>query len=115
MEPITDAADIVKGVWHAYVDKSGKLLSLGTVPPEKMPEGVTAYALPEKPDDATMWDESSRTFVPRPVQVMADRVDDVMALIAKGEKTEDAVAYVLHAARYRIDAEDVRIGWTGDS
>jgi hypothetical protein len=59
-------------------DATGRLLSLGTVVTEKLPPGVVVLTVAE-PAQGQMWDATQRAFVPRPVKVLVDRLDDLAA------------------------------------
>lgn len=67
--------------WYAvYETTTGKLVSLGTVLAQTLPANLTAKDLGlNKPPDLQMWDEATRSFVPRPAKVLVDRVAGLIA------------------------------------
>lgn len=62
-----------------YETATGRLVSQGTVLADPLPRGLTSVDVGTKPDDSLMWDEASRSMVPRPTRQLVDRVDDVVA------------------------------------
>jgi hypothetical protein len=61
--------------WFAVVERAtGRLESVGTVLAEQLPPHLEAIELPSAPGD-NMWDEASRTFVPRPPKVIIDLLE----------------------------------------
>jgi hypothetical protein len=64
--------------WHAVIDDAtGRLVSLGQVVADPLPAGLVAQDLPGRPADSQMWDEATRSFVPRPPKVLVDRIQDL--------------------------------------
>ncbi|KKM02264.1 hypothetical protein LCGC14_1786190 [marine sediment metagenome] len=64
--------------WRAIYDTAdGRLHSVGTVWTDPPRAGTDFKEFAEKPDDASMWDEVTRAFVPRPPKVLIDRMDDL--------------------------------------
>ena len=68
--------------WYAICRAStGRLESLGTVVADDgylAANGLVKIALAKPPDDAEMWDEATRAFVPRPVRVPRDLVEELL-------------------------------------
>lgn len=68
--------------WFAVYDSTtGDLKSVGTViaPQAALDaQNLTAVQLAGKPDDATMWDKTSKAFVARPAKVLVDRLQDFL-------------------------------------
>jgi len=62
-----------------YDDKSGRMVSQGTIVAERLPEGVVLLELLGRPPDSDMWDPATLRFVPRPAKVLKDVYDDVLA------------------------------------
>ena len=66
--------------WYAvYETATGRLASIGSVLANPLPTGMTALPLAAEPTSADMWDEATRTFIPRPPKVMRDLVDTILA------------------------------------
>lgn len=66
--------------WYAvYETATGRLKSLGTVLANPMPVEFTVQVLAAEPASDQMWDEATRTFVPRPAKIILDLVDKIMA------------------------------------
>ncbi len=64
--------------WHVIADKvTGRLMSQGMEPPEAVRPDAELIVLAERPEDDHMWDEASRSFVPRPQKVLVDQLDDL--------------------------------------
>jgi hypothetical protein len=69
--------------WHLYYNSAtGKSVSIGTVPPEVVPEGITDFPMTDEQGEGLQngslkWDEETRTLVPTPPPAMsaADWVD----------------------------------------
>ncbi len=60
-----------------YETATGRLRSLGTVLADPMPPEFTVVDIGSAPADNTMWDEATRTFIPRPPKVFVDRLEDL--------------------------------------
>jgi hypothetical protein len=58
--------------WHLYYNSAtGKSVSIGTVPPEVVPEGITDFPMSDEQGEGLQngllkWDEETRTLVPTP-------------------------------------------------
>jgi hypothetical protein len=69
--------------WHLYYNAAtGKSVSIGTVPPEVVPEGITDFPMTDEQGEGLQngllkWDEETRTLIPTPPPAMsaADWVD----------------------------------------
>ena len=67
-------------MWCLLVDKAtGRLVSQGTVVCDPVPSSLDRIDLANKPDDSTMWDAKTRTFVPRPIRIARDLVEEMIA------------------------------------
>lgn len=63
--------------WFAVVEKAtDKLKSLGTVLTDIIPPELEVILLVNKPLDSEMWDETTRTFIPRPLKILVDRFNE---------------------------------------
>lgn len=51
---------------------------MGTVFVDPLPSGLDFLEMEEKPPDTDMWDEGTRSFIPRPPKVLVDRWDDLL-------------------------------------
>lgn len=60
-----------------YDTNTGRLVSQGTVIADPLPRGLTAVDVGTRPE-GVMWDEASRSMVPRPPKEYVDRVDDIV-------------------------------------
>lgn len=105
--------------WEAIVNEAtGRLVSVGTVIADPLPAGLVSISLPSRPPDVDMWDEATRGFIPRPVKVLADRLDDLDAMqpfrVAVQRRDRAAVLAIvgdlLGGERFRNQAEPVNIG-----
>lgn len=92
-------------MWYAVIDTAtGRLRSVGTVLPQALPDGLSAFELGEtRPDlDAQMWDESTRAFMPRPPKLPpVDRLDDFSSSPVFREM-RDALAALSPSARTQV-------------
>ena len=71
--------------WYAVVDDAtGRLVSLTSALPP-LAAGLAGVELAQRPADSTMWDATTRTFVPRPAKV-------VVTLLAKFQADPDITA-----------------------
>lgn len=58
--------------WHLYYNSAtGKPVSIGTVPPEVVPEGITDFPMTDEQGEglqngSLVWDEQTHTLVPTP-------------------------------------------------
>jgi hypothetical protein len=77
-------------IWFAIYDStSGKLISVASRVTSSLPSRLKTKEYDSKPDLATtMWDETSREFVPRPEPVMVSRIDDLLNDSRSGWKTK---------------------------
>lgn len=64
--------------WFAvYEIATGRLKSVATVVADPLPPGLAKKNLGANlPPDTEMWDESTLTYVPRPIKVLVDRFDE---------------------------------------
>lgn len=62
-----------------YTTATGQLISIGTVLPDPVPQGLSVLARETVPADTEMWDAASRSWVARPAKVLVDRLDDLLA------------------------------------
>ena len=71
------------GQWYAiYEIDSGRLRSWGSVIADDSvlsSAGLAKLLIPGPPPDDQMWDAASRTFVPRPVRIPRDLVEELLA------------------------------------
>jgi hypothetical protein len=62
--------------WHLYYNSAtGKSVSIGTVPPEVVPEGITDFPMTDEQGEGLQngllkWDEQTRTLVPTPAPTL---------------------------------------------
>lgn len=53
--------------WFAlYREDDGRLVSVGTVVAERLPDGVSVLEIKAQPDSLVMWDETTRALISRP-------------------------------------------------
>ena len=68
--------------WYAiYEIDSGRLRSWGSVIADDSTlaaAGLAKFPIPGPPPDDQMWDEATRAFVPRPVRVPRDLVEELL-------------------------------------
>ena len=57
---------------------TGRLVAAADVMPPTVPPDLSILTLADRAPDAQMWDDATRTFVPRPVKVLGNRLNDVM-------------------------------------
>lgn len=105
-----------------YETATGRLHSLGNVVVDPVPDGMTVMLVGDNPPDASvMWDEATRTFVPRPAKVLIDRLQDfldrpgvqaVWDSLTPGQKiaVRDALIRILGPKRYRSPSAGIGIG-----
>lgn len=108
-------------MWAAlYRTDTGALVSVGTVVTGELPPGTAVLPLADRPSDSEMWDESSRTFVPRPAKVLVDRMDDLIddpefaplwASLNTGRRSRmrAVLARLLGRRRYRAAGETMEL------
>jgi len=66
--------------WYAVVEKStGRAISFGTKIASILPAEWEAIPISNQPGSEQVWDEATRSLIPRPPKVLIDRVDDVLA------------------------------------
>jgi hypothetical protein len=66
--------------WYAvYEERTGRLVSIGTVLPDTLPPGLTSKEIAAQPRDDQMWDEVVQDLVDRPPPVVGDRIADFEA------------------------------------
>lgn len=72
-------------MWYAVHDKTGRLVSTGTVIADPLPDGLTAVPLG---DDAPTgeWDAAQKVFVPLPVEKAALEPIDLLRRFTFGEE-----------------------------
>lgn len=101
--------------WYCYYDDTGRLVSQGSLD-TPAPDGLTRLELPAKPPDSQMWDESTRSFVPRPAKVLVDRLQDLaddpelvavwqQLTVAQRQVLRDRLGRLLGQYRYRNEAQ----------
>lgn len=65
-----------------FENATGRLESIGQIVADDrqlQSRGLVKAAIQNPPADNEMWDETSRSFVARPAQVIRDKLDDVLA------------------------------------
>jgi hypothetical protein len=71
-------------IFCVFERSTGRAVSFGTVLADPMPVGLDTVAVAQMPDKQMMWDEATRTLVPRPqtdnAQVIAERIANDMPL-----------------------------------
>lgn len=108
--------------WYAVHDANGKLVSVGTRLADNLPNGLTVVNLGEADPDLrlTMWDETTRMFIARPLPVLIDRLDDLRAMtgvqvlwnsLSGAQKLvlANALIALLGGARYRKSGQPVAV------
>lgn len=66
--------------WQALYDvATGRLISVGDVVADALPDGLAALPLAGSPADSDMWDAATRSFVARPAKVLVDRLQDLLS------------------------------------
>ncbi len=99
-----------------YETSTGILRSLGTVLADPMPRQFTVVDIGTSPADDTMWDEATRTFIPRPPKVLVDRILDLRtrpkflaiwnSLTARQQNDlRDDLIWLLGNARFRPEGQ----------
>lgn len=63
--------------YYLHEATTGRLVSVTSVAPSVLPDGITSVELSLGPSNTQMWDESSRTFISRPLEVLVDRIQDL--------------------------------------
>lgn len=74
-------------MWYAIFDiVTGRLLSLTTVQPQTLPDGLGIVTVGTTyPVDTHMWDDATRAFVPRQASAPVDRLDDLDTAVTFAE------------------------------
>lgn len=91
------------------------MVSVGTVL-GKLPDRLESISLADRPSDDEQWDAATRRYVPRPPQVLIDRLEDLRddtdfkvawQALSTMQKTqlEKALIKLLGGARYRSPDE----------
>ena len=105
-----------------YETATGRLVSLGDVLAQPLPQNLTAVDIGTAVDlRAQMWDEGTRTFIARPAKVLVDRLDDLRAQpgmaafwnsLTGAQKTvlANALIKVFGKLRYRAANQSVVMG-----
>ncbi|KKK55825.1 hypothetical protein LCGC14_3070680 [marine sediment metagenome] len=99
-----------------YETSTGILRSLGTVLADPMPPQFTVIDIGTSPADNTMWDETTRTFIPRPPKVFVDRLEDLRNRPAfkqvwntlnqnQRDAMRQALIWILGKARFRPEGQ----------
>lgn len=64
--------------WQAIVEeKTGRLISTGTVIADVLPVGVIAVPIPQEPQSDEVWNERLLCFIHRPAKDLVDRLKDL--------------------------------------
>lgn len=117
-EPFSVIYSVPEQLWYALFDTTtGELLSLGAEVPEPL-AGADYVVLGRQPDESMIWDATLRLFVPRPLDVLIDRVSDLVgdpglasawaALTTEQSLAMQArIALMLGPHRYRFDFQPV--------
>jgi len=104
-----------------YETTTGRPISLSSVEVAILRPGTTSLDIGTKPDGSVMWDEVSKTMIPRPPKVFVDRMTDLrsrpnfMAIFnsltarQQNDLTNDII-FILGSERFRSedDTPDIR-------
>lgn len=105
-----------------YETATGRLVSLGNVLGDHLPDNLTVIDIGTAPDlRLVVWDEGTRTFIQRPAKVLVDRLDDLRAQpgmtafwnsLTGAQKTvlANALITVFGKLRYRAQYQPVSMG-----
>lgn len=99
-----------------YEKATGRLRSLASRLTVALPLELEALDIGTSPADDTMWDEATRTFIPRPPKVFVDRLQDLVDRprfktfwqslnAAQKDELRDGVIWLLGKARFRNESE----------
>ena len=118
--------------WFVVVETAtGRPRSFGTVISDPLRPGLESIALAGPPDyDNEMWDEETKSFVPRPPKVFVNRVDDdlfghpsfqnfidLMSILTPPQRAtvKNAIKRLLGTALIRVEREPIEIGRDEDA
>lgn len=100
-----------------YETATGRLHGLGHIVADPLPDGFSVMLVGDDPPDASvMWDEATRSFIPRPPKVVIDRLQDFLARpgvqaiwdsLTDNQRTavRTALIRILGSRRYRSEQE----------
>lgn len=96
-------------MWYAIYDVgTGRLLSLTSVQPPALPVGAAIVSLGTTfPGDTQMWDEATRSFVPRVGGAPVDRLDDIDTAVQFSE-VRAALAGITNSAQRQAVIQALR-------
>ena len=95
-----------------YETATGRPISLSSVEVVTLRPGTTSLDIDTKPTNDQMWDEASRSFIPRPPKVFVDRLEDFKSRPGMSglfnalnppqkQVIEDSFIFILGSERFR--------------
>ena len=98
--------------WHLYYNSAtGKSVSIGTVPPEVVPAGITDFPLTDEQGEGLQngslkWDEQTRTLVPTPPPAVL--AEEYLESVGLGGSRQPTLLYLRQAGAVsaKLDATE---------
>lgn len=96
-------------IWYGiYEDKTGRLVSQGTVIADPLPEGLVAVEIAEQNPEGFAWNPETRAF-DIPLKAPLDTKTELAQLVARIEAAQDLTAAKLAAADVKVKLEDAGV------
>lgn len=97
-------------IWYGvYEEKSGRLVSQGTVLADPLPDGLVAVEIAEQNPEGFLWNEKSRAF-DIPVKPPVSTEAELAKLVAAIEAAPDLTAAKVAAADAKVKLEEAQTG-----